>query len=268
MKEWKCPVCGYTERAQTPPAKCPVCGADQEKFISLDEESPSELSVVSAPAEDQSPEAPNQDENSRWQCTVCGYIHVGGAPPEKCPICGADKSKFILMAPESAAAKKEDATQGTTEHGKTNSMAALARRAQILSRYHAHPIAVHIPNGVLPLTVMFTLFAFLFHSQDMATAAKINMIFICLSMPAVIICGWIDWQNRFEGRMTNVFLIKMVCGGIVTLLTLTIALWWLVAPDIYLSGIGQSSLFIILNLADFAAAATAGFFGGKLVFHE
>jgi hypothetical protein len=67
--------------------------------------------------------------------------------------------------------------------------------------------------------------------------------------------------------MTNVFLVKMACGGIVTLLTFILTVWWIVSPDIYLSGSGQSSLFIILNLADLAAAATAGFYGGKLVFH-
>ena len=34
----------------------------------------------------------------RWKCIVCGYIHEGEDPPEKCPLCGAPKSKFILQA--------------------------------------------------------------------------------------------------------------------------------------------------------------------------
>jgi quercetin dioxygenase-like cupin family protein len=33
-----------------------------------------------------------------WRCTVCGYIHVGAEPPEKCPNCGALKEKFIEAA--------------------------------------------------------------------------------------------------------------------------------------------------------------------------
>jgi rubrerythrin len=32
----------------------------------------------------------------RWQCLVCGYIHVGPVPPKYCPPCGADQSRFIL----------------------------------------------------------------------------------------------------------------------------------------------------------------------------
>ena len=30
----------------------------------------------------------------KFVCTVCGYVHTGNEPPEKCPQCGALKSKF------------------------------------------------------------------------------------------------------------------------------------------------------------------------------
>jgi len=33
----------------------------------------------------------------RWRCTICGYIHKGNNPPEKCPKCGAAKSFFTKM---------------------------------------------------------------------------------------------------------------------------------------------------------------------------
>ena len=29
-----------------------------------------------------------------WRCTVCGYVHRGGVPPESCPVCGASGSEF------------------------------------------------------------------------------------------------------------------------------------------------------------------------------
>lgn len=34
----------------------------------------------------------------KWRCTVCGYIHIGSEPPEKCPNCGAPKEKFVEVA--------------------------------------------------------------------------------------------------------------------------------------------------------------------------
>lgn len=36
----------------------------------------------------------------KWKCTVCNYIHTGDEPPEKCPVCGADKSVFIEVVEE------------------------------------------------------------------------------------------------------------------------------------------------------------------------
>ncbi|MDY7033334.1 MAG: ferritin family protein [Thermodesulfobacteriota bacterium] len=34
--------------------------------------------------------------HKKWKCTVCGYIHEGEGPPDKCPVCGAFKYQFIL----------------------------------------------------------------------------------------------------------------------------------------------------------------------------
>lgn len=33
----------------------------------------------------------------KWVCSVCGYVHQGDQPPEKCPQCGAPKEKFVLQ---------------------------------------------------------------------------------------------------------------------------------------------------------------------------
>ena len=30
----------------------------------------------------------------KWVCPVCGYVHEGDVPPEKCPQCGVPASKF------------------------------------------------------------------------------------------------------------------------------------------------------------------------------
>ena len=31
----------------------------------------------------------------KWKCGICGYVHTGDTPPEKCPVCGAPASKFV-----------------------------------------------------------------------------------------------------------------------------------------------------------------------------
>jgi len=34
----------------------------------------------------------------KWKCNVCGYVHTGETPPEKCPVCGAPGTAFIEIA--------------------------------------------------------------------------------------------------------------------------------------------------------------------------
>ena len=36
----------------------------------------------------------------KWVCPVCGYVHEGDTPPEKCPLCGVPGSKFTEQVGE------------------------------------------------------------------------------------------------------------------------------------------------------------------------
>ena len=36
----------------------------------------------------------------KWVCPVCGYVHEGDTPPEKCPVCGVPGEKFKLQSSE------------------------------------------------------------------------------------------------------------------------------------------------------------------------
>jgi len=44
----------------------------------------------------------------KFVCTVCGYVHEGEAPPERCPLCNAPAEKFELQG--------EGAGQWADEH--------------------------------------------------------------------------------------------------------------------------------------------------------
>ncbi|MEE0897504.1 MAG: ferritin family protein, partial [Acutalibacteraceae bacterium] len=36
----------------------------------------------------------------KWVCSVCGYVHEGDTPPEKCPVCKQPAEKFNLVDEE------------------------------------------------------------------------------------------------------------------------------------------------------------------------
>ncbi len=43
----------------------------------------------------------------KWVCKICGYVHEGDQPPEKCPVCKAPASAFV---------KQESDTVWAAEH--------------------------------------------------------------------------------------------------------------------------------------------------------
>jgi rubredoxin/uncharacterized membrane protein len=278
MKEWQCTVCGYIHKGDEPPKTCPICGADSSKFVRIDQLSDPEKQE---PVPQAQADISSLDEKKQWQCTVCGYIHEGAQPPDECPVCGADKSKFILLEtsqddePESGKTAADARGQSGPETARSNffNTAFITRLIKpdaaiykTLTALHGHPISVHIPNGVLPLAVLFTMAAAFFDSASFATAAKFNMFFITLFMPVVIFTGLVDWTNRFNASMTKVFKVKMACAAIVLVISAILSLWWLIQPGVYLSTSGGSVLFLLLNVMDLFAAALAGWYGGKLVF--
>lgn len=80
---------------------------------------------------------PNNEDNNnvkerktmaKWKCTVCGYIHEGDTPPEKCPVCKQPAEKFVKI--EEAPANKYAGTQ--TEK---NLEAAFAGESQARNKY-------------------------------------------------------------------------------------------------------------------------------------
>ncbi len=280
MKKWKCKVCGYIHAGNEPPEKCPVCGAPKSVFELLDDQKTAsdKGKEPAAPTEKKagSKSAPLEE----WKCLVCGYIHRGDEPPEKCPVCGAPKERFQRQ--EAKATTTADTREGTSSAAAATAqpvsaqasprtskpMSQLVAKTELLTKLHGHPIAVHIPNGVLPVTLFFTFLAAILKSESLAVAAKYNCFFVTVSMPLVLITGFIDWFNRFDGHLTSFFKIKIICGLIVTALTLVLTLWWVTDPLIYLGENPRFYLFLLINLMDFTAAAVAGFYGGKLVFKD
>lgn len=278
MKKWKCIVCGYIHTGDEPPEQCPVCGADRSKFVEVDEAG-NEVSAAAGDAKTETAE----EAATRWSCTVCGYIHTGDAPPDKCPVCGADASLFVEMEPtdQAEAPSESSADAGETietdaassepsEGRKTGPFALplppqLDKASNLLSQYHAHPISVHIPNGVLPLSVLFMAFALLTDHGGFSSAAFYNMIFVLLAMPAVVATGYNDWQLRFGGHLTPVFKTKIICAAVVLITTAAIVFWMNMQPYILMTPGAGRIVFLGLAGIDLTAAAVAGYYGGKLV---
>lgn len=39
-----------------------------------------------------------QSQGVQWECSECGYLHLGWEPPDVCPECGAQRHAFLPAA--------------------------------------------------------------------------------------------------------------------------------------------------------------------------
>ena len=207
----------------------------------------------------------------KWQCTVCGYIHEGDEPPEECPVCGADRSKFIELVSEEPvetkmdqqkpeAKKMESKFKPFISHPKLNPI------IDLMVKHHVHPISVHIPNGVLPASVIFIVFAALFNFSGLGKAAFYNLIFVVLTLPLVLFSGYVEWQKKYKGQMTRLFKTKIICAAVVSSTAFILMVWLFIDPQAPTSA--MNLLFLLINFVMLAAAGIAGFIGGKFVFKD
>lgn len=215
----------------------------------------------------------------KWRCAVCGYIHEGEEPPEICPVCGADRSKFVEIVAEENGEKKsktkidplEPETEANVADAPGTTLDPLSkydRIYQLMVKHHVHPISVHIPNGLLPVSVLFIFLAVIFKFTGLSQAAFYNLIFVVFSMPLVLFSGVIVWQKKYNGAMTTLFLTKMICGGVVSLTAMILVVWSIVDPGVLSLTSTHLVAFLFVNMVMLGAAVTAGFLGGKLVFRD
>ena len=73
---WRCKVCNHVYEGEELPDDyvCPICKHGKEDFEKIGGE------AVSS--------------SKKFVCSICGYVHEGDAPPEKCPICTVPASLF------------------------------------------------------------------------------------------------------------------------------------------------------------------------------
>lgn len=131
----------------------------------------------------------------RWQCTVCGYIHVGNEPPESCPVCGADKSKFIALAAEDSGFFRE-----------------------LVAAFKLHPVLAHFPGGLMPTAVLFLLVYMITKQPGLEAASYWLVMVLTIVVPFSLVTGIRDWHKYFGKQRAPVFYKKFTLA--LTLLTL------------------------------------------------
>jgi rubredoxin/uncharacterized membrane protein len=219
-----------------------------------------------------------------WKCTICNYVHKGDAPPEKCPVCGAGKDKFVEIEipdePDTAAADTTTASaveqdartmeQTGPDSGRKDTDVApntlYEKITRQIIRHHAHPILVHTPNGILPAAAILFVIAWLFDASLPAKAAVINLVFVVLALPLVLYTGVLEWKAKYNQADTLLFRLKILSAAMTSAACVISMAWYLLDPLVLSSSLAW--VFIFINLVMLGSAGVAGHIGGKFVFKD
>ena len=236
----------------------------------------------------------------KWQCSVCKYVHTGETPPEKCPVCGVSADKFVpfeddtaaeepvtqeeeTAAPEQEAFAADDTPMpdmsSMTKKEKAKIYAGIyskkameqtkiymEKAGRLMVKHHAHPMTVHLPNGVIPVIAVLFVLSWLNGSVLLAKAGFINLVFVAIALPVVGLTGFMEWKKKYNQALTTVFKIKISAAAVSAVCCIISLIWYLVNPDVLVSD--SAWLFVGINLLMLAGAGVAGHIGGKLVFKE
>jgi len=195
----------------------------------------------------------------QWKCSICGYVHKGEEPPDICPVCGADKSDFILL--DEIIEEMENSAEDKYDE-ETIPFKLIKILDNMIIKHHLHPISVHIPNGIIPVAVLFLILGSFLDNQSLKDAAYYNLTIVFLSLPFVLYSGFVEWRDRFSRAGTSVFKIKISAAVSVALLCSVITLWKSFFPE------ADGAFFNIIHFLLLVATVIAGHLGGKFVFKD
>jgi len=179
----------------------------------------------------------------KWKCTVCGYVHEGAEPPASCPVCGADRSRFIPL-----------------EEEKVNLL------RDMIETFVLHPVAAHFPNGLVPTAVLFLLLALLTGSSELDHAVFYLLAMVLAVLPVSISSGIYDWRTRCHGERALIFYKKIGLAGTLLLLVLATGFLRYSHPALLAEGGSRRWIYVGLVLAMLPVVTLLGHYGAKLAY--
>ncbi len=292
-RRWKCLLCGYIHEGDEAPEKCPVCGADKVNFTEVDEQGKeikereeqketdngleeTQVAAIEAATPPQEQAVVEEKKNEDTQ--------AGGTLPEKESIETNNPVTELTKKEEKEVEElKQDAT-GEVGPKETETVAAVEKEDEaektkekpswsflgwlggLILKLHLHPIAVHTPNGVLPMAVLFMVLAIYFNYQSFELPSFYGLAFVLAVMPAVMITGYIEWQMRYRGAKSFLFITKIFFSIVVLVTVSTLVIWRIVDPAVAAPESPERLTYLIVGLVALGAAGITGHLGGKLVF--
>jgi uncharacterized membrane protein len=181
--------------------------------------------------------------STAWRCTVCSYIHEDDGPPDSCPLCGADRARFVRKNGNPAVFLKD-----------------------IYNSLVFHAAAAHFPNGMVPAIQIFLILAVFTGDRCCEHAVFYLLLFALGVIPVSFASGFRDWRKKYRGVRVPIFYKKMVLAGVLFILGTTAAIIRFTHPDILTRAGTMTRIYQLCLFAMLPMVVLLGHFGGKLAY--
>lgn len=180
---------------------------------------------------------------SKWKCTVCGFLDQGQEPPATCPKCGTDRSQFIPLAREKFNLPRD-----------------------MWKTLVVHTVASHFPSGLLPIAFLFLVLALLLDLPVLEQMTFYLLLAALTVVPVSLASGLYEWRTRYRGIQASIFYKKIALALSLALFAGTAATLRALRPDLVYQGGPWRVLYFAVLMMALAATALLGHYGGKLIF--
>ncbi|MGD8366051.1 MAG: c-type cytochrome [Desulfobacterales bacterium] len=124
-----------------------------------------------------------------------------------------------------------------------------------------HPVAVHLPAGLVIAVFLFSVAAMFLRHAGLAQTARHCALLALLSAPVAAAAGLLDWQHFYGGAWLPPFIIKMVLAFLL-IISLGVAVFKGMKKDVPIKRLVPVYLFCL------AVVVGLGYFGAQLVYGE
>ena len=156
----------------------------------------------------------------------------------------------------------------TTDNNQENKEGIVRFALNMMVKHHLHPISVHVPNGMLPFTIIFIMLATIFDLDIFYKVSFVNLAAIVITIPAVLFTGVVEWQIKYGGKLTKIFKQKIIAATATSILTIVLLVWCIIYPMDSDAPNTIRYAFAVTALILLIPTGIAGNIGGKLVFKE
>ena len=135
-----------------------------------------------------------------------------------------------------------------------------------IEEWHLHPMTVHF-SIAYSIAVSLLALLYVFTGEISFEIASYYMLVLgFLTSPIAGLSGLLSWKVTYEGKMTKIFVRKIIFTAVLIVITSACFVWRTLNPDVILARTDLNYIYLALLLSLVPTVTILGYDGGKIIY--